>query len=227
MKQLPQTQNVSASLGGEVPSTTRRSLLTGGAAAALGLALTSAHAQSSNSRVIAPSPDGVRAPVVPVARGNWIELSDGWRLMRDDQVSVGGAQLSSANAPSSGIAVQRMPATILRAMSDAGLTGDLAVGDAMTRVERDLWKHEWWYQTSFDVPAGYRRYALAFDGITYRAELWVNGQRVAGTDELVGTYRRFEIDVTQFVKPGQKNVMALRVVPERRTPSLNVGQVVR
>ena len=166
------------------------------------------------------NPGGTQTPV------NWIELSGGWRLMRDDQVTVGGAQLSGANAPASGIAVKRMPATILRAMSDAGLTGDLAVGDAMTRVERDLWKHDWWYQSSFEVPTGHHRYALVFDGITYRAELWVNGQRVAGTDELVGTYRRFEIDITPFVKPGQKNTMAVRIVPERRTPALNVGQVV-
>lgn len=157
---------------------------------------------------------------------SWIELSDGWRLMRDDEVKVGGAELSGTDAPASGIAIKRMPATILRAMSDAGLTGDLAVGDALTRVERDLWRHDWWYQTSFDVPTGHRRYALVFDGITYRAELWVNGKRVAGTDELVGTYRRFEIDVTKFVKPGEKNVMAVRVVPESRTPALNVGQVV-
>lgn len=38
MQQLPPNQNVSVSLEGDVPSTTRRSLLTGGAAA-LGLAL--------------------------------------------------------------------------------------------------------------------------------------------------------------------------------------------
>ncbi len=162
----------------------------------------------------------------PVAQGSWIELSDGWRLMRDDEVNVGGAELSVADAPVSGIAVKRMPATILRAMSDAGLTGDLAVGDVLTRVERDLWQHDWWYRVSFDVPVGHRRYALVFDGITYRAELWVNGTRVAGTDELVGTYRRFEIDVTDVVKPGEENVMAVRIVPERRTPALNVGQVV-
>lgn len=164
--------------------------------------------------------------VNPIAQGSWIELVDGWRLMRDDEVNVGGAVLSGPDAPSSGFAVKRMPATILRAMSDAGLTGDLAVGDVLTRVERDLWQHDWWYRVRFDVPAGHRRYALVFDGITYRAELWVNGVCVAGTNDLVGTYRRFEIDVTGVVKPGEENVMAVRIVPDRRTPALNVGQVV-
>jgi exo-1,4-beta-D-glucosaminidase len=156
---------------------------------------------------------------------SWIELSHGWRLMRDDEVLIGGAELSGADAPESGIAVKHMPATILRAMSDAGLTGDLAVGDALTRVERDLWQHDWWYRTIFNVPTGHQRYALVFDGITYRAELWVNGTCVAGTDELVGTYRRFEIDVTKFVTQGAENVLAIRVVPERRTPGLIVGDV--
>lgn len=213
MKQLPPTENISVSPAGDFLPITRRSFLVGGAATAIGLALTGCSS-------------GTGAAQAPLAKGSWIELSDGWRLMRDDEVKVDGAVLSGANAPTSGIAVKRMPATIIRAMSDAGLTGDLAVGDALTKVERDLWKHDWWYRTSFDVPTGHSRYALVFDGITYRAELWVNGKLVAGTDELVGTYRRFEIDVTRFVKPGEKNVMAVRVVPERRTPALNVGQVV-
>ncbi|MDD2557660.1 MAG: hypothetical protein RBR43_06135 [Desulfuromonadaceae bacterium] len=217
MKKLPPAQNVSESPGGDFLSLTRWSFLVGVAviaAMALGLTLTGCG-----------SGDSGRART-PLEKGSWIELSDGWRLMRDDEVKVGGAELSGADAPTSGIAVKRMPATILRAMSDAGLTGDLAVGDALTQVERDLWKHDWWYRTSFDVPTGHSRYALVFDGITYRAELWVNGIRIAGTDELVGTYRRFEIDVTKVIKPGEKNVMAVRVVPERRTPALNVGQVV-
>lgn len=226
MKQLPPSQNISAPLDEDSLLTTRRSFLAGGAAAALGLALTSTSAQASQKINVGRISDGIQKPVAPATQGNWIELSDGWRLMRDTEVKVGGAELSTTEAPTSGFAVKRMPATILRAMSDAGLTDDLAVGDALARVERDLWKHDWWYQASFDVPTGHQRYALVFYGITYRAELWVNGKLIAGTDELVGTYRRFEIDVTNVVKPGQKNVMAVRVVPERRTPALNVGQVV-
>jgi beta-galactosidase/beta-glucuronidase len=65
--------------------------------------------------------------------------------------------------------------------------------------------------TSFDVPTGHQRYARIFDGITYRAELWVNGTRMAGTDELAGTYRGFEIDVTDVNKPGGDNVLTARV----------------
>lgn len=228
MKQLPSTQDVSTSPDDDLSLATRRSFLAGSAVAAFGLAFTStsASAQSNNNKFTNGSSDGIQPLVSPVSKGSWIELSEGWRLMRDDEVKVGGAELSTTDAPTSGFAIKRMPATILRAMSDAGLTGDLAVGDALARVERDLWQHDWWYQTSFDVPTGHSRYALVFDGITYRAELWVNGKLIAGTDELVGTYRNFEIDVTQAVKPGEKNLMAVRIVPERRTPPLNVGQVV-
>ena len=165
MKKLPPTQNVGATSEDGASPTSRRIFLAGCAAAVFGLALTGASAQPNQNSLAERGPQGGRVSVAPVSRGHWIELSDGWRLMRDDQVKVGGAQLSVADAPVSGIAIKRMPATILRAMSDAGLTGDLAVGDALARVERDLWQHDWWYQASFDVPKGHRRYALVFDGM--------------------------------------------------------------
>ena len=39
----------------------------------------------------------------------------------------------------------------------------------------------WWYRTTFRVPAAMRgkRVTLHFDGINYRANIWLNGQALA------------------------------------------------
>jgi len=50
----------------------------------------------------------------------------------------------------------------------------------------------WWYRTEFEVPPDLtgRHLWLNFDGINYRANIWLNGHRVARADETAGAYRR-------------------------------------
>jgi len=70
----------------------------------------------------------------------------------------------------------------------------------------------WWYRTEFTIPAekAGRRLALHFDGINYRANIWLNGQQIAKASEVVGVFRRFEFDVTE-VAVGGMNALALEV----------------
>jgi exo-1,4-beta-D-glucosaminidase len=71
----------------------------------------------------------------------------------------------------------------------------------------------WWYRNEFEVPAQFngKTVWLAFRGINYRADIWINGKKLAGSDQVVGAFRRYEFDVTPFVKPGAKNVVAVEV----------------
>jgi exo-1,4-beta-D-glucosaminidase len=73
-------------------------------------------------------------------------------------------------------------------------------------------KPAWWYRTEFTVPAAKagRRLALHFDGINYRANIWLNGQQIAKASEVVGVFRRFEFDVTEVAMRGT-NALALEV----------------
>ena len=52
-----------------------------------------------------------------------------------------------------------------------------------------------------------RRLLLQFDGIMYTADVYLNGQRIGGTDY---GYVGFEIDVTERVQFGRDNVIAVR-----------------
>jgi exo-1,4-beta-D-glucosaminidase len=71
----------------------------------------------------------------------------------------------------------------------------------------------WWYRNEFALPSSFKgkKVWISFHGINYRADLWINGQKVAGSDEMVGAFRRFTFDVTAFVRPGERNVVALSV----------------
>lgn len=71
----------------------------------------------------------------------------------------------------------------------------------------------WWYRKEFSVPASDKGKTiwLAFKGINYRAEIWINGKKLAGSDEVAGAFRRYDFDVTSFVDPGKENAVAIKV----------------
>ncbi len=75
------------------------------------------------------------------------------------------------------------------------------------------------YRRVIDVPRSFtgQRVRWHFDGVTDGAEVFVNGQPV-GYHE--GGFTAFDMDVTKAIKPGQPNLLAVRV--SKRTPSVSL-----
>lgn len=148
-----------------------------------------------------------------------IELDDGWTLAASGRVPDAGADISSAGYRATGPGwhqVPRMPATVLDALQQDGTYTDLYYGTNLRdTVPQDLYLQDWWYRTSFDAPAGHTTYRLDFPGINYRAEVWLNGQLVADSSQVVGMYVAHELDVTDRVDTDRPNVLAVKVIPER------------
>ena len=69
----------------------------------------------------------------------------------------------------------------------------------------------WWYRTEFRVPADYkdRNVWIHLEGINYRANIWVNGKRIADSTQVAGAYRRYEFNLKDVLKPGLPNVLAI------------------
>lgn len=65
-----------------------------------------------------------------------------------------------------------------------------------------------WFSTSFDVPSDWTgdSVLLNFGAVDYEATVFVNGQK-AGFHR--GGYFRFSLDVTRFLKQGQKNELSV------------------
>ncbi|MGO9009707.1 MAG: glycosyl hydrolase 2 galactose-binding domain-containing protein [Bryobacteraceae bacterium] len=76
-------------------------------------------------------------------------------------------------------------------------------------------RSSWWYRTQFTAPADYdgKRIQLHFDGINFRANVWLNGHRISSADQMAGAWRVFEFDVTGVVVPGKPNALAVEVFP--------------
>lgn len=66
-----------------------------------------------------------------------------------------------------------------------------------------------WYRKSFIPDTAWlgKRVLIDFQGIMYVGDVYLNGRRIGGTDY---GYVGFEVDITRELRPGQKNVLAVR-----------------
>jgi len=153
-----------------------------------------------------------------------MELAENWKLISARSVTDTGAAISQpAYATSHWYPIRRMPATVLEILEEDGVYPNLYNGmNLATEVPQDdLYKQDWWYRTGFQVPAGQKVYWLDFPGINYRAEIWLNGNRIADSQHAVGMYADHEFNVTGFVHSGSTNILAVKVTPEQAIPDVN------
>src|SRR6202012_2155412 len=50
---------------------------------------------------------------------------------------------------------------------------------------------------------------LHFNGINYRADIWLNGKKIADRTQIVGAYRTYDLDISAAAEPGKPNVLAV------------------
>ena len=77
------------------------------------------------------------------------------------------------------------------------------------------WKKPYWYRTIFEVPSSDngRCFQLIFKGINYRAGVWLNGRQVADSAQMSGMFAQYSLDVSKLIRPGEKNVLAVKIYP--------------
>jgi exo-1,4-beta-D-glucosaminidase len=157
-------------------------------------------------------------------------LHDGWMLQSSAKVGTDGATLSSATYRPRGWYAAATPSTVVGALVTDGVYKDpffgmnfrtlpgvtYAIGANFVHTDMDPsspYVAPWWYRTTFRVPAAMhgKHVTLQFDGINYRANIWFNGQRLADSSQIAGTYRRYELDVTDHLAKSGTNVLAVEI----------------
>ncbi len=159
-----------------------------------------------------------------------ITLRDGWLVQSSAKVNGDGANVSSEGFPTDGWYKTSAPQTVFAVLVENGVYKDpyfgmnlrsipgvaYPIGGQLANLDVPAdspYTVPWWYRREFEVPKQFkgRTVWMAFRGINYRAEIWINGKKVAGSEQVVGAFRRYEFDVTAFVHVGGKNAVALAV----------------
>ncbi len=148
------------------------------------------------------------------AESQVINLNENWKMQpEEDLKDINDAEISKNSYSDQDWMTAVVPGTVLGSMATTGVIEDPYFGINMQKVNYDKFKQPWWFRTHFTIKKGdlNKHISLRFNGINYRADLWVNGKKVAGKDNFAGTFRMFTFDISKYVKEG-KNTLALKLI---------------
>ena len=159
-------------------------------------------------------------------------LRESWFIQSSAEVHAEGAAISTAGFRSSGWYPAVVPTTVLGALVEDKVYPDPYSGMNLRSIPGTTYpvfedfsnimmppaspfRHSWWYRTEFKIPADYKGKLiwLGFDGINYRANVWMNGVQIASSEKVAGTWRLFRFEITAVAKPGEANCLAVEVFP--------------
>jgi exo-1,4-beta-D-glucosaminidase len=164
----------------------------------------------------------------PAQTSSKIRLADGWMLQSSSKVDQSGEILSKAGFQPKGWHPVSVPSTVVSALVKDKVLPDPTFGMNLRQfpgVSYPIGANfsnvpmppdspylvSWWYRKAFTLPADFRSKTvwLNFQGINYRANIWLNGKQIAKADDVAGAWRTYEFDVTGIAKP--ENVLAVQV----------------
>ena len=163
-------------------------------------------------------------------------LHQGWRLQSAEKIVASGAQISTPAFRPVGWYPTSVPATVLAALVQNKVYPDPFFGmnlrsipgtsypigrnfSALPMPPDSPFRVAWWYRTEFQVPASMRgkHVQLRFDGLNYRANVWLNGRQIGDATQIAGTFRIHEFEITDVARAGAANVLAVEVFPPTPT----------
>ena len=136
-------------------------------------------------------------------------LSDGWKVQSSQSRKSYKAQV---------------PSTVMGTLTQNGLYKGILEGLNYKQYDTKPFDCSWWYRRDFTLKdlSSSEHVLLVFDGICYRANVFVNGTQVASKDTLCGSFRRHVLDITAVAKA--KNKLEVEVFrPQPGDP--NIGFV--
>jgi exo-1,4-beta-D-glucosaminidase len=170
------------------------------------------------------------APAADVPRQ--VSLKQDWQIQSSAKVAETGTVISTTQFVPQGWYPASVPATVLAALvadhvypdpyfgtnlrSIPGADYPMGANFANLQMPADSpFRVPWWYRTEFTLPASYQGKSLwlHFDGVNYRANVWLNGVQVASSDKMAGMWRLFEYNVTQAARAGETNTLAVEIFP--------------
>src|SRR5450631_979768 len=163
-------------------------------------------------------------------------LREGWNLQSGCRIHNGGETISTTSFGTAGWYKATVPTTVLAAQIASGEFKDPYFGTNLREIPgttypvgenfsnlpmpNDSPYHcSWWYRKEFVVPASDRGKSiwLRFGGINYRANIWINGKRIADSTKVAGAYRTYEFDISANAAAGKSNVLAVETFAPSET----------
>src|ERR1041385_272857 len=147
-------------------------------------------------------------------RASKLFLRDNWKIQSTEKTAAKGDTISTKSFSPVGWYPAKVPSTVVATLVENKIYPDrmfdqnrrqipgcsYPVGANFSNLPMPAdspFRSSWWYRTEFHLPANdaVKNVLLHFDGINFRANVWLNGKQIATTDDLAGKFRIYELTV--------------------------------
>jgi exo-1,4-beta-D-glucosaminidase len=165
-----------------------------------------------------------------------LTLHEGWALHSSCKMNAPGEKISAPGFKTTGWHTTSVPSTVLAALIADKTYPDPFFGMDLRSIPgtnypigknfaelpmpaNSPFRCSWWYRTEFKLPEKFeeRHIWLHFSGINYRANIWLNGHLVAGKNDVAGTYRIYDFEVSHIVARDGVNILAVETFAQTET----------
>ena len=147
--------------------------------------------------------------VAGVRQGRYELSGGGWLLQRASEVTATGEQIASADFDARNWVVATVPGTVLSSYINIGAVPNPNYADDVDQISESFFRSNFWYRDEFEVvqlPEGQVQW-LHFDGINWKANVFLNGQRLG---RIEGAFMRGRFNVTGLLRKG-RNYLAVEI----------------
>ncbi len=165
-----------------------------------------------------------------------ILLTENWQIQSSCDVKADGREISTVGFRADGWHKASVPTTVVAALVADGTYPDPYFGmnlksfPGMDYSSKSFFANQampadspfrcsWWYRTEFSLPPQSNQSTawLHFDGINYRANVWLNGEKIGDAQDTAGMMRVFEFEVSKRLAAGKPNALAVEVFAPDKT----------
>ena len=131
-----------------------------------------------------------------------------WQLFTSDSIHLEGELVSSLTFKHKALEAN-VPTTVFHCLVENGIYDSIYYGVNLSKIDTTQFDHSWWYRTTFNTDKELN-YELQFDGINYKANIWLNGKLIADTCEINNAFKKYRFDISNFITENE-NVLAVEV----------------
>lgn len=162
------------------------------------------------------------------------DINKNWKMQTSEKVKFSGEEISSLSFSAEGWYPVEVPQTVMAGLLANNIFEDpyygmnlrdlpgmeYKIGTIYSNQEmppNSPFACSWWYRCEVFLPQSFagKHVFLNLFGLNYRANVWFNSKLIGKSENIVGTFRTFEFDITGLMKVDAVNVIAIEVFPPK------------
>ncbi len=152
------------------------------------------------------------------------DFNKGWKIISSVKVKHDGGALTSKSVDTKDWYSIDLPATVMAGLVQNGMYKDMYRDTNLEKIDTVQFLKPWWYLKEFDLDFNKKteNVDITFEGVNYKANIWLNGVKIADSKQIEGAYKVSNLNITKHLK--KHNVLAVEVIPPHDI-ALTIGYV--